>query len=179
MKNAVAAAASRRPVPRGTTAGEYIKSVFMKLAEIEATEGSDEAVVTNSRRRTYPRNTKPKSTFGCDSPRIPATLPPTLASSSSTVPIRSSTSLMASTPAPTAAADAGCDDDDEDDEDPGEARLLQPCVPVPANPFGPRESSNRRTRVKSPIGILKTCSSCKCCPAEDDVGDIKSWGRSS
>ena len=45
MKAATAAvAAARRPVPRGATAGDYIKSAFVKLAEVEAAESFNIAV---------------------------------------------------------------------------------------------------------------------------------------
>ena len=164
MKTAAAAAACRRPEPRGATVGDYLKSAFTKLAEIEAAGDPDEAVVTKSRRRTYSSNTMPKPTFENDLPRDRAAPPPTLAGRSSTTAISSSTSPMSrsSTTAISSSTSPmssdGRDDDDEDDEGPDDVQLLQPPAPVPPNPCGVRESSKRRICAKGASGVLKVSS---------------------
>ena len=49
MKTAAEAASARRPAPRGTKAGVYIHSAFVKLAKLEAKEASNAVASTTFR----------------------------------------------------------------------------------------------------------------------------------
>ena len=69
MSTATVSAAARRPVPRGTTAGDYIKSAFMRVAEVEAAETFSDAVST-TRTPARRRNVHRSKTLGGRSLRL-------------------------------------------------------------------------------------------------------------